>query len=77
MRGLIFSLAVLGLAGCATYAPAKLTDVHPRCKRAASNLPELKQGDNLIDKHAELRREYATVASRLRCTQKYISAVTK
>lgn len=76
MRGVLI-IGVLGLAGCATYAPAKLTDVHPRCKQSPAGLTELKQGDNLVDKHAELRREYATVASRLKCTQRYISAVTK
>jgi hypothetical protein len=70
-------LVMLFLTGCATTTPTKVVDVAPRCKQSPSGLTELKEGDNLIDKHAELRREYATVASRLRCTQRYISAVRK
>jgi hypothetical protein len=75
----IFSILVVMvvLTGCATTTPTKVVDVAPRCKQTPSGLAELKEGDNLIDKHAEVRREYATVASRLRCTQRYISAVRK
>lgn len=40
-------------------------------------LPEVKEGTDLIQADARLRRSYVEVASRLKCGQRYIRAVTK
>jgi hypothetical protein len=40
-------------------------------------LPQLLPGENLIEGHAKLRRQYSNEASKLRCTQRYIRTIKK
>lgn len=64
------------LGGCALPI-SNLEDVSERCKVRPGALPKVKQGDDLIKRYGELQTQYAQVASRLRCTQRYISTATK
>ena len=47
-----------------------------RCMSTPAPIHKLKVGDDLVEKHIELGDQYTSVASRLRCTQRYINAVT-
>lgn len=61
------------LAGCATGMP---TEPPPaRCLRPATPLGDIKPGDDLVPKYAELRRDKAEDAAKLRCTQAWVKAV--
>ncbi len=73
----LMCLLCLLLSGCAGYIPSALNPPAPRCMKPALALSKLKAGDNLIQAHADLRRNYAVIASRLACTQRYIKTVTK
>lgn len=75
MRVFIAFAVVLG--GCSALPLPPLEGVAERCMVRPQGLPEMKAGDDLVTKSAELRRSYAQVASRLRCTQRYIATVTK
>jgi len=74
----IASFISLGLlTGCASYTPGTLVPPAPRCMIPPAKLPNLTQGDNLVEKHASLRRDYASVASRTKCLQRYVRAATQ
>ena len=67
---------LLLLGGCALPV-SNLEDVASRCKERPQPLPAIKKGDDLVKRYGELQTQYAQVASRLRCTQRYISTATK
>lgn len=73
---LIPILGLLLLSGCAIPLSG-LEDVSERCKERPGALPKVKKGDDLVKRYGELQTQYAQVASRLRCTQRYISTATK
>ena len=73
MRLFLAGAAVLLLSGCAT---GMATEPPPaRCLRPAKPLEDVKPGDDLVGKHAELRRDKAEDAAKLRCTQSWVRAV--
>ena len=63
------------LAGCsngkATEPPS------PRLMTAPAALEDIKPGDDVIQKHAELRRQYGRETSKVRGLQGYVRAVLK
>jgi len=66
----------LVLVGCASI-PGNLKGPAERCMVPPGKLANLQQGDNLVEKHAQLRRDYASVASRTKCLQRYVRAATQ
>lgn len=72
MRIVFTGALALLLAGCAT---GKGTEPPPaRCMLAPKPLGDIKPGDDIIQKHAELRRDYGREAGKLRCLQGYTKA---
>jgi len=73
MRLCIFAIAAI-LAGCGgpPAPPSTLRDAPSWCMSGPQKLPQLLPGENLVEKHAGLRRQYAREASKLRCAQNYI-----
>lgn len=68
-------LAVM-LAGCASSVPP--SQLEPPAKAlmvAPKALPNLKAGDDLVKKHMDVRRMYATEAGKLRRLQLYVKTV--
>lgn len=72
----LLCLCVLALSGCANSVspsglepPAKVLMVPPR------SLPALKAGDDLVHKHAELRRMYSSETDRQRRLQRWVKTV--
>lgn len=76
MRLAVAIIVLSGLAGCASGVgglapPAARLMVNPAA------LPDLKEGDELVGEHAELRRTYSQCTSRLRGLQRYVRAASK
>ena len=65
------------LAGCATPAPSQLEPPAKALMVPPKPLQTLKAGDDLVAKHAELRRDAATEKDRLRRLQKWVKTVLK
>ena len=64
------------LAGCAT--PMGSLDGPPAWCMARSGKQEpLKAGDDLAQKHADLKEDHAKETSKVRCLQRYSRAVAK
>jgi hypothetical protein len=72
-----YMLLVLVLGGCAEFPTSGLQGPADRCMRAPGDLPGVKEGTDLVQAYAQLSSQYITVASRLKCDQRYIRAVTK
>ena len=73
MRIVLTGALALLLAGCAT---GKGTEPPPpRCMLAPKPLGDIKPGEDIIAKHAELRRDYGKETSKLRCMQAYSKAL--
>lgn len=62
------------LAGCGgpPTPPSTLRPPPAWCMASPQKLPQLSPGENLVEKHAGLRRQYAREADKLRCAQRYI-----
>lgn len=72
MRIVFTGALALLLAGCAT---GEGTEPPPAgCMLAPKPLTDIKPGDDIIQKHAELRRDYGKEAGKLRCLQSYTKA---
>jgi hypothetical protein len=73
MRLCILAIAAI-LAGCGGPAPppSTLRPAPSWCMSGPQKLPQLFPGENLVEKHAGLRRQYAREAEKLRCAQSYI-----
>lgn len=73
-----YSLALLCLtlpAGCET--PMGALDAPPKwCMNRSVAQEPLKAGDDLIQKHADLKEQSAKEVSKVRCLQRYARAVT-
>jgi hypothetical protein len=71
----IASFISLGLlAGCAT--PFGALNAPPKwCMARAANQEPLKAGDDLVQKHADLKEHTAKEQSKVRCLQRYARAV--
>lgn len=67
------------LAGCGgpQAPPSTLRPAPSWCMSGPQKLPQLLPGENLIEGHAKLRRQYSNEASKLRCTQRYIRTIKK
>ena len=77
MKALTYILTALALtsivAGC---APGLATEPPPaRCMVPPKPLSDIKPGEDVIAKYAELRRDKGEDSSKLRCTQAYIKAL--
>ncbi len=70
-------LSFLGvLGGCAT----PMGDIRPApkwCTTFSKGLPQLKEGDDLVERHAALMRLNKEDSSKLRCLRRYAKAVSK
>ena len=72
MRIAVTGALALLLAGCAS---GKGTEPPPaRCMLAPKPLGDIKPGEDIIAKHAELRRDYGKETSKVRCLQSYTKA---
>ena len=73
MRIVLTGALALLLAGCAS---SKGTEPPPpRCMLAPKPLGDIKPGEDIIAKHAELRRDYGKESGKLRCMQSYSKAL--
>lgn len=72
-RKLSIALAAI-LAGCGgpPAPPSTLRDPPARCMNSPQKLPQLLPGENLVDKHADLRRRYTNETSKTQCLQRYV-----
>jgi len=73
MRIVLTGALALLLAGCAS---SQGTEPPPaRCMLAPKPLGDIKPGEDIIQKHAELRRDYGKETGKLRCMQSYSKAL--
>ena len=73
MRIAVTGALALLLAGCAT---GKGTEPPPaRCMLPPKPLGDIKPGEDIIQRHAELRRDYGKETSKLRCMQSHSKAL--
>ena len=78
MRTPFVLLCLCTLAGCAgTVAPSQLEPPAAVLLKPPAKLPELKAGDDLVVKHADLRRQYATETDKQRRLQRYVKTILK
>ena len=63
------------LAGCSNGKPT--VPPSARLMTAPAPLEDIKPGDDVIQKHAELRRQYGRETSKVRGLQGYVRAVLK
>lgn len=74
----IFVVALL--AACASkppVPPTRLKGPAARCMKAPEPLPLMQAGQNALEFSGLLAEKYGNEASKLKCTQKWIKAVTK
>lgn len=67
------TLIVCTLAGCASAIPTEPPS--PRLMTPAKPLDDVKAGDDIVAKHAELRRQYGRETSKVRGLQAYVKAL--
>ncbi len=73
------TLIVLGcalFAGCA-ISPTQLEPPAAILMKPPAKLAELKAGDDLVQKHADLRRSYSTETGKYARLQKYVRTIVK
>jgi hypothetical protein len=77
MKGIatIAGLLTIACSGCA--GGGKLPLPAERLMQTPAKLEDVKEGDDLIGKHAELRGNYTQCSSRLRGLQTYVRAATQ
>lgn len=76
MRTIIVISCALSLAGCASAVnPSKLEGPAKVLMMPPKALPELKAGDDLVQRHADLRRQYSTETDKLRRLQRWVKTV--
>lgn len=75
MRYMLFALATLLLAGCAggpaTEPPAPWMMAKPK------PLSDIKAGDDIVEKYAELRRDAGRDKGQIRGLQSYVRTILK
>jgi hypothetical protein len=78
MRTPFVLLCLCALAGCAgTVSPSQLEPPAAILMKPPAKLPDLKAGDDLVQKHADLRRAYSTETGKYVRLQKYVRTITK
>ena len=75
MKAVTIILAVV-LAGCGTGVGG-LAPPAGRLMQSPAALGDLKEGDELVKEHANLRRQYSQCSSRLKGLQLYVKSATK
>lgn len=80
MRTIAYIPAMLAiaymLAGCAT--PMGALNAPPKwCMAATKQAEPLKAGDDLIQKHADMKEQSSKEQSKVRCLQRYARAVSQ
>ncbi len=74
MRIILLTSVICSLAGCATMGAL---DGPPKwCMAKGASSEPLKAGDDLVQKHADLKEHSAKEQSKVRCLQRYAKAVT-
>ena len=71
-----WALVALVLAGCTT----PMGDISPApkwCLAGTKTFPPLKEGDDLVDEYAKLKKINRDDTSKIRCLQRYSRAVSK
>jgi hypothetical protein len=77
-RTLFVVCCALSLAGCAgTVAPSQLESPAKALMVSPKPLETLKAGDDLVQKHADLRRQYASETDKQRRLQRWVKTVLK
>ena len=72
MRIVLTGALALLLAGCASGNGTEPPP--PRCMLPPKPLTDIKPGEDIIQRHAELRRDYGKETGKLRCMQSYTKA---
>jgi hypothetical protein len=68
---LLFAL----LTGCAGPIPSKIEPPAAVLLSPPAKIPDVKAGDDLVQKHVELRRLYLTESGKYRRLQRYVRTV--
>jgi hypothetical protein len=68
---LLFAL----LTGCAGLSPSKIEPPAAVLLSPPAKIPDVKAGDDLVQNHLHLRRQYVTLASRHKRLQKWADTV--
>lgn len=73
---MLICIAVI-LAACSgpVAPPSTLKPAPNWCMAGPSKLQSLAPGENLVEKHAQLRRQYKNEAAKTRCLQRYVKTV--
>jgi hypothetical protein len=72
---LVTVAAILAACGGPPAPPSQLKNPPSWCLSGPQKLPQLSPGENLIEKHASLRRQYSIEASKTRCLQRYVRTI--
>jgi hypothetical protein len=72
MRTAFVLVCLCVLTGCGTVIPSQLEPPAKALMVPPAKLPDIKTGDDLVQKHADLRRLYATETDKQRRLQKYV-----
>ena len=77
MKTTVYILTLLMIASIAAGCSSGLATEPPpaRCMVPPKPLGDIKPGEDVIAKYAELRRDKGEDSSKLRCTQAYIKAL--
>lgn len=70
----ICTFAILSITGCSTVTG--VIDGPPAWCTAKAKTVKVKEGDDLVKKHAEMTQEYQRERARRRCLQRYARAVS-
>jgi hypothetical protein len=63
------------LAGCASPIPSKIEPPAAVLLAPPAKIPDVKAGDDLVQKHVELRRLYLTESGKYRRLQRWANTV--
>lgn len=79
VRATILAAILAATSGCGgpPVPPSSLKPPPSRCMKAPEPLEELQQGDDLVLKHADLRRSYGQETSKQKCLARYINTIRK
>jgi hypothetical protein len=78
MRTAFVLLCLCVLTGCAgSVTPSQLEPPAAVLLKPPAKLPEIKAGDDLVQKHADLRRTYSTETDRYKRLQRYVRTILK